>query len=110
MWDIIKDNKYSVGIVAAMLVLALGYSLYTFNSGDESSETADGEPLEEVRVGQEFFDLVEDLENIHFDTALLEEPAYRSLREFSYSPIPREEGRTNPFAGISADGTGLFRE
>lgn len=93
--DILK-NKFVTGGIAGVVVLALGYYLWT-SGGDSSllTTTESTSPL-----SQEILVTLGQLQTITLDPAVFTDPVFVSLNNFSSVIPPQQAGRRNPFAPI----------
>ncbi|MEX0672479.1 MAG: hypothetical protein WDZ82_00830 [Candidatus Paceibacterota bacterium] len=114
MWDVIKKNKYSVGLLALAVIAVIVYSVFYMTDGvslggDNQQETVS---VSSERVGEDIFRLIEQLERIDLNPAIFDRPEFATLSGFDYVIRPRSEGRSDPFApigGASGD-RGLTRQ
>jgi hypothetical protein len=91
-----KSNKI-INISVIVLIVGLFVVGYIFTS----NKITNSSPSEVV--GEEVFALLEDLENVSLDGAIMSDPVVRSLVDFSRE-IPQEQvGRSNPFAPIGVN-------
>ncbi|MEX0930508.1 MAG: hypothetical protein WDZ79_02390 [Candidatus Paceibacterota bacterium] len=120
MWDVIKKNKYSVGLLAIVLVAAIAYSVFyvadgvplPFFGASDTQPAAQDQQVSEMRVGEDIFRLIERLEQIDLNPVIFTRPAFATLRDFNYVIRPQNQGRSDPFAPISGGSSdrGLIRQ
>lgn len=93
-------KNLGLALVVALLLWA-GYSF--FKGEDEMLVTRDVALNEAVLDGQEFLSRLRELESITLDGAILEDPRFQSLIDFTVIPESEEVGRENPFAPIGSE-------
>ncbi|MEX1026808.1 MAG: hypothetical protein WD049_02200 [Candidatus Paceibacterota bacterium] len=99
MWDVIKKNKFSIGLLVIIIIGAVVYSIF-FLGAEAPSDSADQPVVQNARVGEEIFQLVERLERIDLEPTIFGRAAFASLRDFGYAPRQRNVSRPDPFAPI----------
>ena len=94
-------NKQVVGGLIVVLVLALGYYIWTSQSStplltDSSAQVSPG--------SQEILQTLGQLHTIKLDPALFTDPVFVSLSDFGVTIPPQNAGRRNPFAPVGSTG------
>ena len=110
MFDIIKKNKFTVGIIVVLIIAAFLYQVYVAGDGGDQ-ETGDQETgtttaSRGYAVGQQVTELSGRIENVEINAAFLRHSVYRNLDDFGYEAdrIPARGSGTNPFAPIAPSG------
>ena len=90
-------TKNLIIFLGLILLLALGYYLFVIN-GDSSLETNNAIVVNRAEAEtREFLQRLNELKIIELDTAVLSDPRFSSLVEYS-TPVPAVlVGRENPF-------------
>lgn len=104
MLDIIKNNKFTVGLIVVLIVGAFLYQVYVVGdvgSGESEGAAAANEAVR-VQVGANVYRLVGQINNIEIDQSVLTRPDYARLRNFGYDPLEVKDRNANPFAPIGA--------
>jgi len=102
--DILKQNKTLFIGLAIVIALFIGYGMMGGSSAGSSNSirreytNAGSSPIE-----QETLTLLRDIESVQLNSAVLSDPAFAVLRDFSRSIINEPRGRDNPFAPIDLD-------
>ena len=103
MFEVIQNNKYTVGILSALILGLIIYYGYISggSTGRNGSETATTATSTEVaNVGSEVSHLLGRLQSVDLNTALFDKPAFETLKPFGYTVTEKQAGRENPFAPI----------
>ena len=97
MFDVIAKNKIILAVVILVVVVFAWYGFLREPQGPSTglltSETRSGGSAAE----QEILRILLDMRSIRLDSALFENPAFASLRDFGREIVPEPVGRTNPF-------------
>ncbi len=96
--DILK-NKFVTGGVAAIVVLGLGYYVW---SSSGSSALLTSSDAGTSPVSQELLATLSRLRTIKLDPAIFTDPSFASLTDFGVTIPPQAAGRRNPFAPIGS--------
>ena len=98
--ELLKENKVILIIVIIIVVLLAWYSMGgSGNSGGDSLMSASA-PSSKSVDDRDLLKLLTSMRNIHLDGHIFENPAYKSLRDFSRSIVPEPVGRKDPFAPL----------
>jgi len=101
MFELIKNNKYTVGIIILLLMLTFAYQYYTrLDTDNDVQQTDSVEKSIEEQVGSETRQLLNRINTINLSTDILTNPAYSSLQDFGYTVQLKQQGTRNPFAPI----------
>lgn len=98
--DILK-NKKLMGALVAVLVLGLGYYLWSSTSSSPLLSSA-GQGTSPI--SQEILTTLGQLHTIRLDPAIFTDPVFVSLTDFGVTIPPQTAGRRNPFAPVGAGG------
>lgn len=89
-----------VGIIAALLVVAVGWYVLSSSSGaPESSLVAASATSED---NQQLISTLNVLRAVKLDTAVFSNPSFQSLQDYSTPVVPEPVGRPDPFAPLSS--------
>ncbi len=94
--DILK-NKKLMGVLAGVVVVALGY--YWWSSGSSApllSSSGEGTSP----MSQEILVTLGQLHTIKLDPSVFTNPVFVSLTDFGVTIPPQQSGRRNPFAPV----------
>lgn len=107
MMNLLREHKNIVGLGGIGILLLLGYLLF-FRSSTPAPTTGQNGALIVTTVaaqgvGSDLVAILLKLQSLKLDTAVLKDPAFRSLNDFGRE-IPLEPvGRVNPFAPIGSE-------
>lgn len=95
MINIIKQNKILFIVLTVVIVLFIGYGVSDRNpsTGLIQKQSASGSSA----VEQEILQLLMDVQSITLDSAIFQDPAFVTLRDFGRKIIQEPSGRENPF-------------
>lgn len=97
-------NKNVLLIIALIVVVGIGFYMFTGSKPDEALTTTTGGLVGEPVVGQELvieLNRLEALKNV--DSGFLTNPTFSSLEDFTVEVPPQPLGRENPFAPVGND-------
>lgn len=99
-------NKKALLIIIFALVLFGAIYFFFFRSGEPQALVLDefGNPVQATVVGQDLIVLLSEIQSIRLDSQLFDNPAFRSLTDYSVELISEPQGRANPFAEIGTGG------
>ena len=92
-------QKILIASVVLLLVLFLGYKLFSRTPASSQSSVTLPEPV----VGQDILDLVDKLKAVNFDISIFSDSLMTNLRDLSPVLQPESQGRVNPFFPIGQD-------
>lgn len=97
-------NKNILLIVALIIVVGIGFYMFTGSKPDEALTTTTGGIVGEPVVGQELVVELHRLEALrNVDSGFLTNPTFSSLQDFTVAVPPQPLGRENPFAPVGSD-------
>jgi hypothetical protein len=90
-------------LILAVVIIAIAFFAYSYFFADKGQPIlSEQAPAAETPVDQDLIALLLQLRSIRLDTAIFNDPAFRSLQDFSQALVPEAIGRTNPFAPLGA--------
>jgi hypothetical protein len=90
-------------LILAVIIIAIAFFAYSyFFAGERQPILSEQAPAVGTPVDQDLIALLLQLKSIRLDTAIFNDPAFRSLQDFSQALVPEPIGRTNPFAPLGA--------
>jgi flagellar basal body-associated protein FliL len=90
-----KSKKTTIILVVILLgLLAFAYKMLFMPAGDDSTAT------ENIAATARVESLLQLVESIKFDTAVMQDPKFKSLKSFETPLLSLPVGRTNPFAEV----------
>lgn len=99
--EFIKKYKNIALSILAIAIAGVLYGVIFGKSGPDLSLLTSETPSAGVGVvGEDVLDLLQTLRSIKLDGSLFEDPAFRSLEDFSQELVPEPVGRENPFAPV----------
>ena len=99
--DFIKKYKNIAFSIVAIAIAAALYGAIFGKSGPDFSLLTSETPLAGAgSVGEDVLELLATLRGIELDGSIFEDPAFRSLEDFSRELVPEPVGRENPFAPV----------
>jgi len=104
MFEVIKNNKLTVGAIAIVIAgLVVYYGFFVGESEEESapssSQQEEGEG-EAIEIGNDVSRLVRRVRSIQFNTALFDSPTFNALQPFEYRAADKPAGTSDPFTPI----------
>lgn len=101
-----RSSLFKIFLGLAILIAALIVYQLVFVSGDEGEELGLDAVSGETGEGEadEFLDILLSLQQINLSAAVLTNPIFASLVDFSTELQPQTPGRSNPFAPIGVGG------
>ena len=91
-------------MVIGIAVAAVAYTYLFGRDGiDTSLLTSEKQGEEASLIGEDLIGLLNTLKSITLDDSFFQDPAFRSLEDFSQELAPEPVGRSNPFAPIGRD-------
>lgn len=100
-----KSSKKSIIIVVVIIILALiAYFYFSGTPSDSSSSTLDMQSPESKDAevaGARVLSLLNQINSLKIDTAIFNDPTYKSLVDYSVEIPEQNVGRPNPFAPLS---------
>lgn len=98
-----NKNRNSYIIAGIVLAIALVYYFF-FRTPPVDDFLLSSSSVETSRVpGQQLIILLDELERLQLDGAVLTSPAFTSLEDFGVDIVPEPVGRNNPFAPIGVE-------
>jgi len=100
--DFIKKYKnIALSVVVIAIAAVLYGAIFGKNAPDLSLLTSET-PVAGVvgAAGEDVLELLATLRGIKLDGSIFEDPAFRSLEDFSQELVPEPVGRENPFAPV----------
>jgi hypothetical protein len=91
------SNKTWVWALIIVIVAGLAYYFYE-NSTPASPVSANDA---DDTVGTQVLSLLNQIQSLHIDPSIFQDPGYMTLRDYSVVIPPVPVGRTNPFAPLS---------
>ena len=97
------DKKVVIGFGVVLTVL-LGTSFYLLSgkTPEESSLTVLSDSPRDAALGRELLTALATLKSTKLNTAIFNDPVFKSLRDFGVVIAAQPVGRRNPFASLSA--------
>lgn len=100
----ILANKNVLLIVALIIVVGVGFYMFTSPKSDSALTTTTGGMAGTPVVGQELVIELNRLKALKtVDTGFLSDPTFVSLQDFTEPVPPQPLGRANPFAPVGDD-------
>lgn len=99
MFDSIFQHKFISFIVLVLLIGGAWYGLSSSSSGSTDLVTAT--PATGSSADQQLVNTLLTLRAVTLSGAILSDPTFRSLQDFSTQIVPEPVGRTDPFAPLS---------
>lgn len=99
MMNLLKRYQGVIGILAIAIAGFIAYSVF-FKGSDAPPLSQEDVSAAKSAVDQELIALLLTLKTITLDTALFDDPAFKSLKDFSQELVPEPVGRPNPFAPL----------
>lgn len=97
-------KKYKNYILGGVLIVLLFAAYSVLFGGDDGGARLQSETVgPEGAVEQELLATLLELRSVKLDDAILSNPAFQSLRDFSQPLTPQPIGRNNPFAPLDAN-------
>lgn len=96
--DFISSHKL---LSLVILLLILGGAWYVLSSSGGSSSSLLTTSATDSASDQELVNTLLTLRAVTLSGAILNDPAFRSLKDFSTQIVPEPVGRTDPFAPLS---------
>jgi len=94
-----KKSKTLIIVVAVIIAVFVGYSLFFTGNADDLA-TLSPQDINQNQTGNDLLIIFAELSALNLDPAILQNPVFISLQDFSQE-IPNEpSGRANPFAPI----------
>lgn len=100
MLRIITENKIIL-IVVVLIIAAFAWFGMT-EQGPSSGLLVNESRTDSSPLEQDILRTLLDMRSIELNSALFENPAFMSLRDFGREIVPEPVGRTNPFAPVEA--------
>lgn len=98
-----SHKRIILSVVALLLLTAIGYDALVgppVSSAQNLVNSSADTTTSTAGIGQELTDLMNQVQAISIDTAVLKDSSYLSLRDYAVTLIPVETGRPNPFAPL----------
>jgi len=94
-----SSKKTWIWVVGIVIVAGLIY-FYLNSTATPSGGTLDASSPN-VAIGTQVLGLLSQIQTLHIDTDLFNDPGYKTLRDYSVSIPPVNVGRPNPFAPLT---------
>ncbi len=96
--------KSKKGIIAGIIILVILALVYFYISGGyapaDNGSLSEAPTAESEAVGVRTLSLLNQIKSLHIDKAMFDDPAYRTLTDYSITIPEVPVGRANPFAPI----------
>ena len=105
--DLIKKYKNILIAVVVFMLLAGGY--YYWKRSNPSIDTGSfltsmGSTPESAFIGQDILSTLEELRHLHIDGSIFDNPAFKSLVDYTIATTSEPLGRSDPFAPLPTSG------
>jgi uncharacterized membrane protein len=99
-----SSNRTTISVIAAIIIAAIAYFYWSGSTATSNTIVSS----DSSSVGSQVLDLLNQIQSLHIDANVFNDPGYKTLRDYSV-PIPSVDvGRPNPFAplpGFSSAGS-----
>ncbi len=92
-----SSNKNWLWVLIIIVVAGLGYYYFYNNSTPAPTLTTTGM---DSSVGAQVLGLLNQIQSLHIDSSIFNDPGYKTLRDFSVAIPSVNVGRPNPFAPL----------
>ena len=95
----IFHSKTGIIVIIVVIILVIAYFYYEGGSGSSTASTSLlQQQASDQSIGAAELSLLDQIQSLKIDTSLFQDPAYKTLVDYSV-PIPQDGvGRPNPFA------------
>lgn len=107
-----QGNKLIIGVVAIFILVVLGFSVYYFTQGGNTSAAGtlgvsgpNATDTPATIAGRDFLVVLNQIQNITLSTSTLNDRVFMSLIDQSVTLQEQPMGRSNPFAVLGAEGS-----
>ena len=94
-----KKSKTLIIVVAMIIAAFVGYSLFFTGNADDLA-TLSPQDINQNQTGNDLLIIFAELSALNLDPAILRNPVFISLQDFSQEIPSEPSGRVNPFAPI----------
>ena len=94
-----KKGKTLIIIVAILVAVFIGYSLF-FTGNTDNLALVVPQGVNQNQTGNDLLVVFAGLSALNLDAAILKDPVFTSLQDFSQEIPSEPSGRTNPFVPI----------
>lgn len=103
MFGSLKKYKNIIIGVLVVVVLFIGYSLFTDNASKNAGLLSSQSGTQANRGNSDLLVLLINLRSITLDDSIFSDPTFERLTDFGREITPEPTGRNNPFAPVGAE-------